>query len=342
MGFGEKWINWIEACLKSASISILVNGSPTNEFGIKRGVRQGDPLSPFLFIITAEGLNILAKSAIEKGIFRGIEVCEDKVLVSHLQYADDTIFFREWNRINAINLRNILRCFERASGLKVNFQKSYLYGIGVDSLDATCLARYIGCQVGTLPFIYLGLPIGSKMNKLKDWNPIIDKFNSRLSSSAIEELEIGFKHSFIKSIDDGSSTLFWQEHWIGNDKLCNIFPRIYRLDRVENVCIKDRVKIVGQQHVFTWDWLRLPRGRTESELTELMNLLSTFSLSVNGNDTWKWNLAPNGMFTVKKLSVLIDSKILGSYSAPCHTMRNCLIPKKKLKFLYGKLKKNDW
>ncbi|XP_071689267.1 uncharacterized protein [Rutidosis leptorrhynchoides] len=69
MGFGVKWRSWILTCIKSASISILVNGSPMDEFKFERGVRQGDPLSPFLFIIVAEGLNLLTKSAVQNGLF---------------------------------------------------------------------------------------------------------------------------------------------------------------------------------------------------------------------------------------------------------------------------------
>ena len=82
-----------ESCLRSTSISILVNGSPTREFSMERGVRQGDPLSPFLFILAAEGLNALIKEAVSKNIFKGIRVGEDRVMVSHLQYTDDTIIF---------------------------------------------------------------------------------------------------------------------------------------------------------------------------------------------------------------------------------------------------------
>ncbi|GJR02184.1 transposon TX1 uncharacterized [Tanacetum coccineum] len=72
MGFGNKWCKWVDSCLRSTSISILVNGSPTREFYMERGVRQGDPLSPFLFILATEGLNALVKEAVHQNIFKGI------------------------------------------------------------------------------------------------------------------------------------------------------------------------------------------------------------------------------------------------------------------------------
>ncbi|XP_071728212.1 uncharacterized mitochondrial protein AtMg01250-like [Rutidosis leptorrhynchoides] len=112
MGLGSRWRRWILACLKSASISVLVNGSPTNKFSLERGVRQGDPLSPFLFIIAAEGLSILTKTVIENGLYKGVEIGNNKILVPHLQYADDTIFLGEWSRRNASNLMKLLKCFE--------------------------------------------------------------------------------------------------------------------------------------------------------------------------------------------------------------------------------------
>ncbi|XP_071705386.1 uncharacterized protein [Rutidosis leptorrhynchoides] len=108
------------------------------------------------------------KAATDKGLFKGIEVGNDGVLVSHLQYADDTIFFGEWIRSNASNLMNLLKCFELASGLKVNFQKSCIYGVGVDHMELSSLAHNMGCLVGKFPFIYLGLPIRSRMKKIDD------------------------------------------------------------------------------------------------------------------------------------------------------------------------------
>ncbi|GJW00157.1 putative RNA-directed DNA polymerase, eukaryota, reverse transcriptase zinc-binding domain protein [Tanacetum coccineum] len=130
MGFGEKWRKWIHSCLNSAFASILINGSPTSEFKLERGLRQGDPLSPFLFILAVEALNVVFLEARNKSIFLGAEVGRDKVPISHLQFADDALIVGYWSLPNAKNLSIILTCFHLASGLKVNFSKSKLFGIG--------------------------------------------------------------------------------------------------------------------------------------------------------------------------------------------------------------------
>ncbi|XP_071739630.1 uncharacterized protein [Rutidosis leptorrhynchoides] len=142
MGFGCKWRKWILSCLSSASIPILVNGSPTKEFSLSRGVRQEDLLSPFLFILAAEGLNI-SKAAIEKGLFKGVEI-------------DDRISLGKWSRENAYSLRNILKCFELASGLKVNFQKKFPLwdrGTAIENMNVAfknSFAKIIGDGSNTL------------------------------------------------------------------------------------------------------------------------------------------------------------------------------------------------
>ncbi|GKC96258.1 reverse transcriptase domain, reverse transcriptase zinc-binding domain protein [Tanacetum coccineum] len=140
---------------------------PKEEFILERGVRQGDPLSPFLFILTAEGLNALVSEAVEKCIFKGLVVCANRVVVSHLQYADDTMFFGEWSKENTKALMCILKCFEEVSGLKVNYNNSKLFSIGVSVSDIEEMARWMSCSMGEFPFTYLGLLIGDHMSCIK-------------------------------------------------------------------------------------------------------------------------------------------------------------------------------
>ena len=89
--FGDRWRGWIHACLLSFRGSILVNGSPTKEFQFFRGLKQGDPLSPFLFILIMESLHISFQRVVEAGLFSGIKI-NSMVNLSHLFYADDAIF----------------------------------------------------------------------------------------------------------------------------------------------------------------------------------------------------------------------------------------------------------
>jgi hypothetical protein len=120
-GFGEKWIEWMQACIFAGNLSVLVNGSPTGEINIQRGLKQGDPLAPFLFLLVVEGLSGVMSKAEELGLFKGVSVGSLPVVISHLQYADDTLCIGEASVENLWALKGILRGFEMASGLKVNF-----------------------------------------------------------------------------------------------------------------------------------------------------------------------------------------------------------------------------
>lgn len=135
MGFGTKWRLWIRGCLKSARASVIVNGSPTREFPLLKGVRKGDPLSPFFFIIVVDSMNITMKTASAKSIFNGIKLPNKGPLISYLLYADDVIFVGEGNHSNIKNISRILRCSQVSSGLKVNFHKSKVIGLCVENSE---------------------------------------------------------------------------------------------------------------------------------------------------------------------------------------------------------------
>ena len=132
MNFPTLWRIWMSECIGTATASVLVNGCPTEEFPMERGLRQGDPLSPFLFLLAAEGFNVLMLSIIEAGRFRGYFVGNDSALcLSHLQFVDDTLIIGEKSWSNVRSIRAVLMLFEQVSGLKVNFTKSLLTGVNV-------------------------------------------------------------------------------------------------------------------------------------------------------------------------------------------------------------------
>jgi len=113
-------------------VSVLVNGSPTEEFKPYRGLRQGDPLAPFLFLVVVEGLAGLVRQATRKNMLRGVKVGKNEVECCMFQFADDTLFMCEDSFSNIFTIKVILRCYELVSSLRINFYKSKLAGINVD------------------------------------------------------------------------------------------------------------------------------------------------------------------------------------------------------------------
>lgn len=93
MKFPAQWCKWIFSCILSASASILINGTPCAPFNLERGLRQGDPLSPFLFVFIVEALKQLILKGTRMGLWKGVGIGKNELTITHLQYADDTLIF---------------------------------------------------------------------------------------------------------------------------------------------------------------------------------------------------------------------------------------------------------
>nr|GEX87021.1 RNA-directed DNA polymerase, eukaryota [Tanacetum cinerariifolium] len=178
-GFGNKWCNWIQCCLKSSRGSILVNGSPTEEFQFFKGLKQGDPLSPFLFILIMESLHLSFQRVIDAGLFKGIQLNKE-ICLSHLFYVDDAIFVGQWSDGNINTLMHVLDCFHYVSGLKINMSKSKIMGLYVNDTIVHQAESKLGCLVLNSPFLYLGTKVGGAMSRVPAWKEIVDKVGVEL------------------------------------------------------------------------------------------------------------------------------------------------------------------
>ncbi|GKV02903.1 hypothetical protein SLEP1_g15281 [Rubroshorea leprosula] len=215
MGFGIRWRNWIHECLSTTRISILINGSPTKEFSVGKGLRQGDPLSPFLFLLVGEGLCGMVRKAEAEGIFRGVKIGEGGMVVSLLQFADDTVFMGKAKAENLRTVKAILHWFELISGLKINFCKSYLYGFNVTDGWLKGAADILHCKIGTSPFTYLGLPVGGISGRKKLWVSVLDRFRNKLATWKRSLLSFGGRITLLNSLRFREISLGVEQIWRG-------------------------------------------------------------------------------------------------------------------------------
>ena len=171
----------MHSLLNSGESYVLLNDIPDKPFLCKRGVRQGDPLSPLLFVLTADLLQSIVNNAWSRGILKH-PIDEpfggDYPIV---QYADDTLLILQTDGRILFNLKCLLRSFSDSTGLNVNFQKSFLVPINVSQSRTSHLSRTFGCAIGTMPFTYLGLPLGTTKSTLQDFFPMMTRIENRLS-----------------------------------------------------------------------------------------------------------------------------------------------------------------
>ncbi|GJW89767.1 reverse transcriptase domain, reverse transcriptase zinc-binding domain protein [Tanacetum coccineum] len=343
-------------------MSILMNGSLSEEFRVERGIRQGDPLAPFLFILAPKRLNAIVNEAVEKGIFRGVRDGSDQVMVSYLQYADDTIFFGEWNTENARALMTILRCFEEVPGLWVNFNKSKLYGLGVSDKELGNMANGMRCDIGEFPFTYLGLPVRENMSRVNAWKPIVDKFKNRLADWKAKTMSFGGRLTlgmwgFWWSFGRGWGVTGRGKGWhdivkcgvkieglgleftssclgiLGDGRDIRFWEdrwvdnRKFR-DRFPRLFHLDRSKEGSVMDKGTWDWSRNISGKVCREFDDLIEILLNVVVSSTCRDRWRWAFDVEGGFKVKTLTGLIEEKILQVEVGGQDTLWNKLVSKK--------------
>jgi hypothetical protein len=149
MGFGHRWCRWIKACISTVRFSVLVNGSPAGFFSSSRGLRQGDPLSPLLFLLVMEVLSRILRKTVEGCFITGFNIGSD-VSISHLLFADDSILFCDANPQHMMYIRLVLTFFEAVTGLRVNMSKSEMVPVGVVP-NLRVLADIMGCRISSLP-----------------------------------------------------------------------------------------------------------------------------------------------------------------------------------------------
>lgn len=151
-GFNETFIQWVMKAVRGGRVAVNLNGELGTYFRSYKGLRQGDPLSPLLFNLVADGLSAMLESATRKGVISGVTPHLVEGGLTHLQYADDTVLFIQNTEVNILNLKFILFCFEEISGMEINYHKSEVLTVGIDEVETGRIANAFNCKVGNFFF----------------------------------------------------------------------------------------------------------------------------------------------------------------------------------------------
>ncbi|KAM6596535.1 hypothetical protein CsatA_007059 [Cannabis sativa] len=200
-GFPGRWVDLIMDCVTTAEYGFLVNGRPRGSVVPSRGLRQGCPLSPYLFLFCAEALSSLLRQAEASGELMGFRCSRSGPRVSHLFFADDSLIFGRANGREAESIRRILQCYEYASGQQVNFDKSAItFSPNVLPADRTSVLGILGLGSVATHDKYLGLPTVIGRNKKRTFASICDKVQKRVRGWKRSFFSAGGREILIKAI----------------------------------------------------------------------------------------------------------------------------------------------
>jgi hypothetical protein len=209
VGFGDKFISWILACVTSANFVVLINGEATSFFKSERGLRQGCPLSPYLFILIMEGLSLLLTHSYLAHHISGIKVSKF-IHVFLLMFVDDVLIltkadFAEWQLI-----QDILHLFSLVSGLSINYSKSSAHHWGLSGPELHHLKNHLPYSFLDLKegFRYLGYQLKMGASLPEDWRWLVATFEKKIDFWCNKWLSMGGRLILIKTVLE-SLAVFW-------------------------------------------------------------------------------------------------------------------------------------
>lgn len=201
LGLHEGFVSLVMRCVRSVFFSVRVNGSLSQRIRPTRGVRQGDPISPYLFLLCAEGLSCLLKSVGPVYLSRGVHVGVHAPWISHLLFADDYIVFSEASQRGASRIQSILEIYHNGSGQLVNKDKSAVFfSKNCSDQDKSMVRQELNIETEALADKYLGLPAAVGRSTAGSFEFLPTRIRNVIGTWSGQEASIAGREVLLKSV----------------------------------------------------------------------------------------------------------------------------------------------
>ena len=221
LGFNPCWVYLVMQCIQSVSYSVILNGDPVGYIRLTRGIPQGDPLLPYLFLICAEGLIALLNSATSCRSLSGLSLCRGGPQISHLFFADDNLLFCRATMEECHTLISLLDTYEKASGQKLNYEKtSIFFSTNTPQSTRQSICNALRTTSSGDLGKYLGLPPIIGRGKKQAFSEIKQKVVQKLNGWKGKMLSLAGKEVLIKSVAQ-ALPIYTMSCFRPLDSLCN-------------------------------------------------------------------------------------------------------------------------
>ncbi|KAJ4784621.1 RNA-directed DNA polymerase (reverse transcriptase)-related family protein [Rhynchospora pubera] len=297
--FSQSFINKMVGCILSGSSRVVINGIAGKPVILKRGVRQGDPMSPYIFIIAFDFLSrwiakLNATGAIPVSI---------PGMHSSLYFADDAMLFFKPTLQQATFFKLIFASFAKASGLCLNSAKSDLATLNCTDTVTHSLASLLGCRIKNFPLRYLGLPLSHKSLSALDYDLLLSKFRAKLQGWAASLLSIAGRlvliNSCLSSLPTYFMSVFKLPLWV-----------IKKIDAIRRSFLWHGSVAAKRKLIFV-DWKLVTKPKNVGGLGILD--LSAFNIALLTKWLWKWSVHSHSSSLWKSLSSKLQDDLLSLY-----------------------------
>ena len=306
MGFQYRWINWIMECVRTVSYSFNINGEVKEYVIPTRGIRQGDPLSPYLFLLCSEGFSNLIRQAAQTRKISGMKISRQGPSITHLFFADDSLIFCKANKDQATELMRVLQVYAKGSGQLINLDKSSI----LFSKNVRLNLKHEICQVmGNMQSVtqgkYLGLPMVVSRSKQQIFGFVKSNIQQRMSKWKNRFLSTAGKEIMLKSVALAMPT-YTMSCFRLPSRLCKELSSL-----MSNYWWGEAN---GKNKVHWCSWRKLTRSKNMGGLG--FKDLMAFNAALLGKQVWRLITQPN----------LLVSQVLKAKYFPRTSIFRCKVP----------------